>query len=236
VQPASPGQPIPASWLIENRGFDNNNDGWTNGPESINNGVAEFLETTFNTYQTLPKLPVGNYLVTLNAFQRPGTAQDSYTEWTEGNEAVKAQLYATAGGSTVYQTVQNIWDGACETKKAGTSSNVGDLYVPSNTVAAGAWFADGCYENQLPVNLTTASTLKMGIRSTKSGASWWTCYDNFELLFFGPYDAETGIISISQEEGKGEAETSWHTLNGTKLSGKPTKRGVYIRGGKKILY
>lgn len=234
VQPASPEQPIPASWLIENRGFDKNSDGWTKGPESITNGVAEFLETTFTTYQTLPKLPAGNYLVTVNAFQRPGTVQNSYTDWTGGIETVKAQLYATGGGSTVYQTVQNIWDGACETKKAGTSSKVGDLYVPNNTVAADAWFADGCYENQLPVNLPTASTLKIGIRSSKTAASWWTCYDNFGLLFFGPYDAETGIIPISPE--KGWTEASWYNMNGTKLSGKPTKKGIYIRDGKKILY
>jgi hypothetical protein len=54
------------------------------------------------------------------------------------------------------------------------------------------------------------------------------------LLYFGPYDAETVITPISPE--KGWTEASWYNLNGTKLSGKPTKKGIYIRDGKKILY
>lgn len=236
VQPASPEQPVPASWLIENRCFDESSDGWTNGPASIKNGVAEFLETTFNTYQTLPQLPAGNYMLTANAFQRPGTYQNAYNDWAEGKGTVKAQLYATGGGSTVTQVVQNIWDGASEAKKTGQCVKMDDLYVPNNALAVNSWFTDGCYENYLPVNLTAASTLRIGIRSTKSDASWWTCYDNFGLLFFGPYDAATGI-------GHTEADSSpftlhalpseWYDLNGRKLNGKPTRKGIYLHNGKK---
>ena len=195
VTPSLPTQPIPISWLIENRGFDENANGWTKGPESIRNGVAEFLETTFNTYQTIsPALPSGNYEVTVNAFQRPGSYQDAYTAWAEGNESVKAQLYATGGGNTEYQTIQNIWDGACETRKTGQCVKYNDLFIPKNSLAASSWFADGCYQNRLSINLPTASTLRVGIRSTKSDPSWWTCYDDFGLLYYGEFEADpTGI-------------------------------------------
>ena len=233
VQPASPEQPIPVSWLIENRSFDENADGWTNGPESIKNGVAEFKETTFNTYQTLsPALPAGNYALTLNAFQRPGTYQNTYNTWKEGDKTVKAQLYATANTKTTYQIIQNIWDGACETKKTGQCVNYNDLFIPNNVAAADSWFTEGLYENLLPVTLTSASTLKIGIRCTKSDASWWTCYDNFGLQFFGNYDVSTGIASPLRETKEGAA---WYDLNGRKLSGKPHRKGVYINSGKKIV-
>lgn len=232
IQPISPSQPIPASWLIENRGFDEDANGWTDGPASIKNGVAEFTETTFNTYQTLAQLPVGNYMLTLNAFQRPGTNQETYTDWTEGKDLVKAQLYAVGGGKSSYLTIQNIWDGACVEKKEGTCAKQGELYVPNSTLAANSWFADDCYENQLPVELTKAATLKIGIRSSKSEASWWTCFDNFGLLFFGPFDAATGIeelLPLNNNEDK-----AWYDLSGRKLSSKPKQKGIYIWGQRKV--
>lgn len=235
VEPASPMQPIPASWLIENRGFDENANGWTKGPETIKNGVAEFTETTFNTYQTIsPALPAGNYALTVNAFQRPGTYQNAYTDWTEGKDAVKAQLYATGDGNTVYQTVQNIWDGACEEKKTGTCVRYNELYIPNNALAASSWFEDGCYENMLPVNLSSASTLKVGIRCTKSDATWWTCFDNFGLSFYGPYEVGTGIFNVQCPMFNDN--DNWYDLNGRKLSSKPNQKGVYICNGKKILF
>ena len=232
VQPASPESPIPASWLIENPSFDENSNGWTNGPGSTKNGVAEFHETTFNTYQTIsPALPAGNYALMLNAFQRPGTYKNAYNDWKEGKETVKAQMYATGGGKTVYQTIQNIWDGASETKKSGVNAKVENLYVPNNALAANAYFEDGCYENKLPVNLSAASTLKIGLRCTSSDTSWWTCYDNFGLLYYGPYDPSTGIEAVQHPETPVQGDI--FDLQGRKVS--TMSKGIYIIGGKKVL-
>ena len=236
VKPAQPSQPIPASWLIENRSFDKNADGWTKGPETIKYGIAEFLETTFNTYQTIsPALPVGNYALTANAFQRPGPYQNVYADWAEGKDVVKAQIYAIGGGNTVYQTVKNIWDDACEVKKTGGCVKYNDLYIPSNAVAANSWFTDSCYENTLAVNLAEPSTLRIGIRSTKSDTSWWTCFDNFGLQYYGPYEVVTSLFNV-QSPVSDDAENVWYDLNGRKLSGKPNRKGVYICNGKKILF
>jgi hypothetical protein len=45
----------------------------------------------------------------------------------------------------------------------------------------------------------------------------------------------TEIVSLSQEErGAGMAE-GWYTLDGRKLSGKPTTKGLYIHAGKKVM-
>jgi hypothetical protein len=40
---------------------------------------------------------------------------------------------------------------------------------------------------------------------------------------------EIGTISLDDEAGE------WYSLDGRKLSGKPTKKGLYINGGKKIV-
>ena len=46
---------------------------------------------------------------------------------------------------------------------------------------------------------------------------------------------ETGISSLSKEpRSQGEAD-AWYTVNGVKLSGKPTMKGVYIHGGRKVV-
>ena len=46
------------------------------------------------------------------------------------------------------------------------------------------------------------------------------------------WDEETGIVSTTNyTNGTG----AWYTLDGVKLDGKPTKKGLYIHGGKKVV-
>ena len=215
VVPASPQQPIPISWLIADRSF------------------GEYFDVTFNNFQTLPcQMPAGNYVLSLNAFQRPGTYQEAYAGWVEGRNAVKALLYATAGGQTTSQAIQNIWDGASETRKNGLGLKYNDLFIPNNAQGAKAWFADSCYLNRLLLNLPSPSTLKIGIRSARTGASWWTCYEGFGLHFYGPFDGTTGISSMVN--GK------WTMDNGQPFNlagqrvGKDYK-GIIILNGRKVL-
>jgi hypothetical protein len=43
----------------------------------------------------------------------------------------------------------------------------------------------------------------------------------------------TGISLI--EDGRSKMEDGWYSLDGLKLEGKPTKKGLYIRGNKKVV-
>ena len=52
-------------------------------------------------------------------------------------------------------------------------------------------------------------------------------------LNFGDGDETTGIVSM--EDGRGQKEDVWYDLNGRKLDGKPTQKGVYIYKGKKVV-
>ena len=51
---------------------------------------------------------------------------------------------------------------------------------------------------------------------------------------FGDEDEETGILSTTDDTNFTDSDDAWYTLDGRKLSGKPSQRGVYIRGGRKI--
>ena len=236
VKPASPSQPIPISWLIKNPRFDEGTDSWTGAPESISNGIAEYSETTFNINQTIsPALPIGNYVLTLQAFQRPGAYQDAYNDWAAGRETVMAQLYAIAGSKTTRQNIKNIWDDACPERKTGTCANVDGMYIPANAVAANSWFYDGLYQNTLWVELTKASTLKIGVRNTKSETSSWTCLDNFGLQFYGPYDETTRINNVNDNLNLKPNEDIYD-LSGRKIVNGKWQKGVYINKGKKIIF
>ena len=81
----------------------------------------------------------------------------------------------------------------------------------------------------------------------KSGAKINSCRAYFELTGFEMADvaqarifvndgSATGIISIDNENRiiVNEAE-GWYSLEGRKLSGKPSAKGVYIRDGKKVV-
>ena len=45
----------------------------------------------------------------------------------------------------------------------------------------------------------------------------------------------TGNVSISNDAGRKDAGDAWYTLDGRRLSGKPTQGGIYINNGKKIV-
>ena len=44
-----------------------------------------------------------------------------------------------------------------------------------------------------------------------------------------------GGCDTGMEDLVADKEEVWHTLQGIRLSGRPTERGVYIRNGKKVM-
>ena len=54
-------------------------------------------------------------------------------------------------------------------------------------------------------------------------------------ISYGDGNSTTGIISIAEEPASQGAATGWYTLDGRRLSGKPTTKGLYINNGKKVV-
>ena len=55
------------------------------------------------------------------------------------------------------------------------------------------------------------------------------------VLNFGENSSETKIISPAEIKEIAERAAAWFDLNGRRLSGKPTKKGLYIHGGRKVV-
>ena len=98
------------------------------------------------------------------------------------------------------------------------------------------------------------SILFLGQQSTlyypQAGASIGACRAYFQLngitagdptngvrqfvMNFG--DEETGIRSLTPDPSpKGEGSSYWYSIDGRKLDGRPTKKGLYIHGGKTVV-
>ena len=96
-------------------------------------------------------------------------------------------------------------------------------------------------------NTENKSILFVGENATlyypKSGAFVNACRAYFELSddsqareFVMNFDGENEVNGVKKVKGvNGVKDDSWYTVNGVKLSGKPTKAGLYIHNGKKVI-
>ncbi len=79
------------------------------------------------------------------------------------------------------------------------------------------------------------TSFKMKFIQTENGEETSEETDFPADLFYSDCDLgdETGIFMMS--DGIGKMEDVWYDLQGRKLSGKPTQKGIYIVGGKKVI-
>jgi hypothetical protein len=96
------------------------------------------------------------------------------------------------------------------------------LYYPQSGAKLGACRA----YFQLAEDYTAGTPLGPGGSSVRS-----------YVLNFGDNDSATGIIAIgdTQISTLNSPHSGWYTLDGRKLNGKPTAKGVYVKNGKKIV-
>ena len=76
--------------------------------------------------------------------------------------------------------------------------------------------------------------LKQGLTAGEPSDSNQASVRAFKLNFGGDDDA-TGIISVHDSGFMVNGSDAWYTIDGRKLSGKPTQRGIYINNGKKTI-
>ena len=64
--------------------------------------------------------------------------------------------------------------------------------------------------------------------------SEWSFF-NHSATLLDPEDDPVGIKEIKNEELRIKNEGVWYSLDGRKLSGKPTQKGIYVNGGRKVV-
>lgn len=89
------------------------------------------------------------------------------------------------------------------------------LYYPSTNVTINSCRA------YYQLNGITAADISTGV--------------NAFVLNFGDDDGASGIVDIDHSPLTIHSADGWYTLDGRKLSGKPTQKGIYIKDGKKIV-
>ena len=233
VTPETINNPFDLTFLLQNAAIDDNS-GWSDKPTFSYSCCEYFGSSAFDFNQTTTlKLPKGTYEVRTQAFQRPGTYANVYTDYvTNGTNNVKGVLYA----KTKTKTLKNIYDDA-QTTSQGTGSVAAatKVYIPNTMEGAQNFFKKGLYDNSVVLTTTVSATMKLGIRSTATGGTnFWTIFDNFRLYFHGAYSADqvTPVTSIT-EDPTTSVGNACYDLSGRRVTN-PT-RGLYIRNGKKII-
>ena len=232
-------QPFDLTFLLENPDFDDDAiSGWTstNGTPGYDAKGAEFYEKTFDFYQILSNMPVGTYELRANAFQRPGSAETVYTAYSNGTAKVTTSLYINKTTAAVHHICDDRQSKALF-NDGGWGSDVkmsDNTYIPNCMVGAEAYFAKNLYDSSVSAELkTTGSSLRVGIKCTSAPSYYWTMFDHFRLYFFGGAAKADGVAPITIRP---EDPHDFYTIDGRKVNGSPTAKGIYIVNGKKVIW
>ncbi len=101
-----------------------------------------------------------------------------------------------------------------------------------NTSATGSPYQNGWQLAETPyITVRPGDTLRLTMKADIPGSGWWSA-DNFGLLWQYVEPLPDGLIQIKNEELR--IKNDIFDLSGRKVS-RMTKKGVYIKGGKKVI-
>jgi hypothetical protein len=222
-------KPFTLTYLIKNPGVDTDTEGWSRSA-TVNYSCAEFYQTIFDFNQTLASMPVGTYKLQVQAFQRPGTSADSYTAYAAGTNNVNATVYAGAKSAKIAHIAS---DARVISIGGGTEAQVSGHYMPNDMEAASLYFKKKLYENEVYCSLSEAGDLKIGLKASEMGTSYWVVLDNFRLSYYGKLSEEQ-ILGIDRPQTD-TTPLRIFTLDGRQLSPDTQLRpGLYIINGRKV--
>lgn len=122
------------------------------------------------------------------------------------------------------------WPGSkCE--KVGTTSDGKDVWK---------WTWNGSYVKEKSASASTTASLPTGIIFTNKKAGSDSGAQTLNMAFnngnyYGDNVTYGNATGISVVKANAQTDESWYTIGGTRLSGKPTQKGVYIHQGKKAV-
>lgn len=209
---------------LVNPDFTDGQTGWTGTFTNVTGTVAEFFNSTFNSYQTLTNMPAGEYKLCVDGFYRYGSIEHAYTNRTNGTEKLNARLFITTDRTTTYTQFMSLYD------ESAPFAYEPEYTYPDNMTGANLAFNfKNAYKgNEVrKINETEGGTIRIGFVKSLSVANDWTCFDNVRL-YYRPMEktAIGGIEADEDEYGDGDV----YDLTGRKVAN-PTK-GIYIKGGK----
>ena len=199
--------PLDLSALIVNPAFvAGNADGWEGSTPAFQIfNCAEFFQTTFDVHQTLTGLPNGKYHLKVKGFHRPGSNQNVYTAYKQGNRATSAVLYANGKSTKLAHHssgARNTSDfGALGTDEVSVVYNSQTRYVPNSMYGGRRWFEapENYYVNELPVSVKDG-TLTFGVRLNQYVTQDWVLFDDFQLEYLGEEEIAENVYYLKNVE------------------------------------
>ena len=218
------------TFLLKNPGFDEYGSGWSGtafsaaGPD-----VAEFFNTTFDTYQVLRGMPAGTYRFLCQGFYRDGDYVVAYPARQNGTEQLRAELYV----NDVAQPFMSLFD-------ESVPYTYSPYTYPDNVwTAHSAFNIDGEYAaNEVEYKLEQRGDLRLGIVKDEHKTNDWTCFDNFRLYFKA---LPTAIREVTGTTVGNPVNV--YTISGMKVRSRVAQdkaveglaKGIYIVGGRKVV-
>ncbi len=196
--------------LITNPQFDEGTTGWEGdfgaGAQKglSSNYVITCYGTGFDVYQELTELTPGIYKVQAQAFSRPASNDNTWSQYQEGKELVnETYLYANGVQKKVPLIVEDYLTTSQSSGSWSTYSlNGSNIYVPNNSTAFSIAFSAGLYENELICVVGDDGKLKLGIKNEDTdNPVTYAGYDNFRLTYIGSTDATDKIVNPQFDDG-----------------------------------
>ena len=241
---ASDENPVECTGVIKSPSFEtadmeSTSEGWTN-PGNLGNDAEqqsalaiEFWQTNFDMFQTIKGLPAGTYKMTVNAWVRLGSNEETYKAWNEDPNATMAYAYAVDGDSTVYAApVANLMKaGDNLSGSAEFAPNEEEVYYMPNTLVEGHDLIDqneGLFTTEVICKVLEDGVLTIGIKKAEKVTNSWVVLDNFRLFYLG---ANSSLTPSGDGTGINNAEIAgkkveFFSIGGARVS-KPGK-GVAI--------
>ncbi len=223
------------SEFIVNPSFEGNTTfSWEGSTLTASYNEVEKYNSNFDFHQTVSGLKAGEYELSCQGFYRQGSYANAANRRTQGEENINSALYAVSASGEVSKDLPSIFDEANQKGAVGVATAHG--YIPNTMEQAAIYFSAGLYLLSMPVRVGEDGILTIGVRKSSLVSSDWTIFDNFRLTYNSTEDAirlprsmETNLRSSGVYDLSGRIVGSAFDKQGV------VSRGVYIRGGKKVV-
>ena len=168
-------------------------EGWTGATfgtgGNADSRLCEEWANDFDTYQDITNLQAGAYRLSIQAWMRPGTAEETWTAYKAGNKEVPAWIYIGKTEQRIHNICDWTWSEAQDDQESW--STLEDGVVIPNTMATSytVMSADADVYNNSVVGLVTekGGTMRIGIKSKDpdQNSSRWLVFHDFTMTYLG---------------------------------------------------
>ena len=181
-----------------------------------------FDDGTFHEHYDVYVSTTTNDISAFTLFYEPGDASKVWQEVTVDLSSFHGQKGYIALRNTDYDQNFLLLD---------------DFGIYGKSISAGNWLSRTAQENSIVImGLPPLTTYEYQIQGVKgSETSDWSPIAQFTTLNGESIGVTTGEALLGDKVQSSNQSDNWFSLDGQRLSGKPSKKGIYIHNGRKAI-